>query len=107
MATINQKLLSICVPTYNREDCLKRLLDNIIPQVLESKEKIEVCISNNASTDNTKKIVMMFKEKYTDLLKYSENKENLGFDRNVLRVVNMAEGEFIWTLSDDDLIVGN
>jgi len=39
MAT-NQKLLSICIPTYNRADCLKRLLDNIIPQILESKEGV-------------------------------------------------------------------
>lgn len=107
MAAINQKLLSMCIPTYNRADCLKRLLDNIIPQILESGEVIEVCISNNGSTDNTREIVINFKEKYPDLIKYSENEENLGFDRNVFRVVNMAEGEFVWTFSDDDLIVEN
>lgn len=107
MATINQKLLSICIPTYNRADCLKRLLDNIIPQILESKEGIEVCISNNGSTDNTREIVINFIEKHPDLIKYSENEKDLGFDRNVLKVVNMAEGEFVWTFSDDDLIVEN
>jgi len=106
MAT-NQKLLSICIPTHNRADCLKRLLDNIIPQILESKEGVEVCISNNGSTDNTREIVINFKEKHPDLIKYNENERNLGFDRNVLRVVNMAEGEFVWTFSDDDLIVKN
>ncbi len=104
---MSQKLLSICIPTYNRADCLKRLLHNIIPQALEFKDKIEVCISNNASPDNTKKIVMIFKEKYPDLIKYNENKKNLGPDRNILKVVSMAEGEFIWTSSDDDLIVKN
>lgn len=106
MAT-NQTLLSICIPTYNRADCLKRLLDNIVPQILESKEGVEVCISNNGSTDNTREIVMNFKQKHPDLIKYNENDKNLGFDRNVLKVVNMAEGEFVWTFSDDDLIVKN
>jgi len=106
MAT-NQRLLSICIPTYNRADCLKRLLDNIIPQILESEEGVEVCISNNGSSDNTREIVNNFKEKHPDLIKYNENEENLGFDRNVFRVVNMAEGEFVWTFSDDDLIVKN
>ncbi|MGZ5501491.1 MAG: glycosyltransferase family 2 protein [Nitrososphaeraceae archaeon] len=106
MAT-NHKLLSICIPTYNRADYLKRLLDNIIPQILEYKEWVEVCISNNGSTDNTREIVFSFKETHPDLFKYNENEENLGFDRNVLKVVNMAEGEFVWTFSDDDLIVNN
>lgn len=104
MAT-NHKLLSICIPTYNRADCLKRLLDNIIPQILESEEGVEVCISNNGSTDNTRDIVINFQEKHPNLIKYSENEENLGFDRNVFKVVNMPKGEFVWTFSDDDLIV--
>jgi len=103
----SRKLLSLCIPTYNRADCLKRLLDNIIPQILEYKEGVEVCISNNGSTDNTREIVFSFKDKHPDLFKYNENEENLGFDRNVLKVVSMAEGDFVWTFSDDDLIVNN
>lgn len=105
--TTNHKLLSICIPTYNRADCLRRLLDIIIPQILESKEGVEVCISNNGSLDNTHEVVNNFKEQYPDLIKYNENKENLGFDRNVLKAVDMAAGEFVWTFSDDDLIVNN
>ncbi|MFH1671327.1 MAG: glycosyltransferase family 2 protein [Candidatus Portnoybacteria bacterium] len=104
---MSQKLLSICIPTYNRADCLKRLLNNIIPQILEFKEEVEICISNNGSTDNTREIVMNLKEKYPDLIKYNENEENLRFDRNVLEVVNMVQGEFVWTCSDDDLLVKN
>ena len=103
----NKILLSIAIPTYNRADCLKRLLNNIIPQALEFKDNVEICISNNSSTDNTREVVLNFKEKYPDLIKYNENEKNLGFDRNVLKVVNMAEGEFIWTCSDDDLLVKN
>ena len=104
---MSQKLLSIAIPTYNRADCLKRLLNNIVPQALEFKDKVEICVSNNSSTDNTREIVLNFKEKCPDLIKYNENEKNLGFDRNLLKVVNMAEGEFVWTFSDDDLIVKN
>ena len=107
MTTINHKLLSICIPTYNRADRLKQLLDNIIPQILEYEEEVEVCISNNGSTDNTREIVKKFKEKHPGLIKYNENEINLGFDRNVLKVVNMPKGEFVWTFADDDLIVKN
>jgi len=102
---MKQKLLSICIPTWNRATDLKKSLNNIIPQALEFKDKVEICISNNGSTDNTKEVVMNFKEKYPDLIKYNENEKNLGFDKNLLKVINTAEGDFAWTLSDDDLIV--
>lgn len=95
----------MCIPTYNRVSDLENLLNDIIPQALEFRENVEICISNNASTDDTKKVVMNFKEKYLDLIKYNENKKNLGFDRNLLTVINMASGKFVWTLSDDDFIV--
>jgi len=103
----NKILLSIAIPTYNSAVLLENLLDNIISQVSEFRDKIEICISNNCSTDNTRKIVMNFKEKYPDLIKYNENKKNLGFDRNVLKVVSMAEGEFVWSFGDDDNIISD
>jgi len=104
---MSQKLLSICIPTYNREDSLKRLLDDLVLQALEFRQEIEICISNNHSVDNTREVVMIFKKQFPDLIKYNENEENLGFDKNLLEVIIMAEGEFVWTLSDDDLIIKN
>ena len=73
----------------------------------ELKGEVEICISNNCSTDNTGEVVMKFKEKYPDLIKYNENKENLGFDRNMLKVIDMSNGRFIWTFGDDDDILEN
>ena len=104
---MNQKLLSIAIPTYNRADCLKRLLNNIIPQVLKFRDTVEICISNNGSPDNTKEVAMIFKEKYPDLIKYRENEKNLGFDKNFLEVIRIAEGEFVWPFSDDSLFAEN
>lgn len=104
---MNQKLLSICIPTYNRADCLKRLLNSIVSQALQFRDNIEICISNNSSTDNTREVIMIFKGKYPDLIRYNENKENLGAERNFLKVFGMAEGKFTWACSDDDLLVEN
>lgn len=103
----NKILLSIAIPTYNGAHFLENLLNNILPQARESKERIEVCISNNGSTDNTREVVMKFKEKYPDLIKYNENKKNLGVDVNILKVVEMCDGDFIWTLGDDDNIISD
>jgi len=48
---------------------------------------------------------MGFKEKYPDLIKYHENKENLGVDKNLIKIMEMSEGDFIWLLGDDDMII--
>lgn len=99
-----RKLLSLCVPTYNRAACLRRLLDNLVPQILELEQRAEICISDNASSDGTRDVVGDFQRRYPGLVRYRANPENLGFDKNVFAVVTMAEGEFVWTFSDDDLI---
>ena len=69
--------LSIAVLTYNRAGSLEKLLNNILPQVKTSKEKVQVCISNNGSEDSTREVTLGFKKKYPDLIRYNENKENL------------------------------
>jgi len=103
----NKILLSIAILAWNRAPYLKNLLNNILPQARELKEKVEICVSNNNSTDNTREVVMKFKEKYPDLIKYNENKENLGFDKNFLKATEMSNGDFVWTFGHDDNIVEN
>lgn len=103
----NKILLSIAILTYNRARFLENLLNCITPQAEKFKGEVEICISNNGSSDNTGEIVKSFQKKYPDLIKYSDNIENLGVDRNILKVMEMASGDFIWTFGDDDNIVEN
>ncbi|MFH1968265.1 MAG: glycosyltransferase family 2 protein [bacterium] len=103
----NKIFLSIAIPTYNRAEFLENLLNNIMPQAKELEGSVEVCISNNSSTDNTKEVIVKFQSKYPNLIKYSENNKNLGVDENIIKVLEMCSGDFIWTLGDDDSIIDN
>lgn len=104
----NKNFLSFAVPTYNRAGSLEKLFNNVLPQAREFKDEVEICVSNNGSTDNTREVVVSFKEKYPDLIiKYNENEKNLGVDANILKVVQMCQSDFIWTFSDDDYIAEN
>gem|GEM_PF-1847105 len=103
----NKVFLSIAILTYNRADSLERLLGNIMPQVQNARERVEVCISNNASTDNTEGVVSSFQQKYPSLIKYNKNNENLGFDGNMVKALEMSDGRFVWTFGDDDLMADN
>lgn len=93
------KILSICIPTYNRHDCLKQCLESIISQSVFPE--IEVVISDNASSDGTDVLIQSYLTRYPNII-YSQNKENLGFDRNMLQVVSLATSQYCLFIGDDD-----
>ena len=96
-------VISICIPTFNRATNLENCLQSILHASKGFNEKFEVCISNNGSTDNTDEIV---KRVGLDLnINYHKNDKNLGIPKNFLKVVSLAQGEFIWLIGDDDLLL--
>lgn len=96
--------LSICIPTYNRAKYLKENLESIIDQLDENtKDIVEICVSDNASTDNTLEIIESFKKRFANI-KYFCWDKNMGADNNYLHVVEMASGKFCLILGSDDII---
>lgn len=101
----NKVILSICIPTYNRDKYLDNCLFSILCSNFSNNESFEICISDNNSNDSTNSIV----KKYINQLPivYSKNEHNIGMASNFLKVVSIARGEFIWMIGDDDLVVKN
>ena len=78
---IDKPLLSICIPTYNRAEFLKDALDSILRQINENnKDKVEICISDNASEDNTEELVEEYQKKSPIPIIYHKNEKNMGAD---------------------------
>ena len=102
---MNKPLLSICIPTYNRADYLKKCLGSIVAQFNDPEvcDNIEIAVSDNASPDNTREVVEEYQKNFRNI-KYSRNNENLGVDRNVINVVEMASGVYGWYMGDDDVV---
>ena len=102
---MNNPIISICIPTYNRDECLRQCLNSIVLQFEDSvvRESVEIVISDNASTDNTEKIVNEFQRDYSNIF-YYRNSENIRVDRNIINVVEKAKGDFVWFLGDDDAL---
>jgi len=97
--------LSICIPTYNRAGHLKNCLNSIALSNIQSVFNFEICISDNNSSDDTESVVRSAQKSLR--IKYHKNPSNLGIPRNFLNVVSMAEGEFVWLIGDDDLLMPN
>ncbi|MDK2789584.1 MAG: O-antigen biosynthesis alpha,3-abequosyltransferase [Methanothermococcus sp.] len=101
----NKPLLSICIPTYNRAEFLKDALNSILRQInTKNKDKVEICISDNASEDNTEELVKEYQKKSSIPIIYHKNEKNMGADYNYLKVVEIANGEYCWLLGSDDII---
>lgn len=65
-------------------------------------------MSDNASTDGTKEYMedLVKKGKFKNL-RYHRNDENIGPDNNFVMCYKLAQGDYIWLLGDDDLIMGD
>ena len=94
-----EKLLTIAIPTFNRKDCLRLALESIISQC---DERIEVLVSDNASSDGTEEMV----RRYFPMVKYYRNAENLGM-KNFRLCYEKSNGRYMMLLGDDDVIVEN
>jgi glycosyltransferase involved in cell wall biosynthesis len=95
--------VSICIPTYNRATHLNNCLHSIILNKSRSVIDYEICVSDNCSTDETEKVVRRAQKSIE--IKYQRNHENYGLARNLLCVVKMAVGDFVWLVGDDDLLM--
>lgn len=88
-------LLSICIPTYNHAEPLRRTLEAMVPQA--KRLNIPIYISDNASKDSTRQIVESFQKTY-HYIYYRYNKENLGIDQNMIIAARMASTKYVWTI---------
>ena len=99
--------LSLCVPTYNRAPLLGEALEAIAAQASgRFVSSIEVIVSDNASSDDTAQVVERLRAARPDLtLHYHRQPENVGPDANIYQAVKMSRGEFVYILSDDDVLL--
>ena len=95
--------LSICIPTFNRIHCLKNCLNAIYISKKIFDYEFEVCISDNCSTENVEEIGNLYKNKIN--IKFKKNERNIGLGKNILEAVSMAEGEYVWIMGNDDLLL--
>lgn len=95
-------LLSICIPTYNREAYLRRLLDSIVLQEWFTDE-VSIVINDWPSTDNTEGMVLEYQKKYKNIY-YSRNDVAVGMLPAILESIDMSNGLYTWLFGSDDFM---
>lgn len=101
----NNVTLTIGIPTYNGLTFIIDALDSIVSQITEElRDKIEIVVSDNASTDGTGELVKAYQAKHSANIQYFRNDANVGFDRNVDLLFKRGSGQFVWMMGDDDTL---
>lgn len=91
-----KNFLSIIVPTRERPSTLKHCLRTIVSQTYTD---IEIIVSDNKSTEETKRTVDGFSD---NRIKYIRPEERLGMSEHWEFALSHAQGEWVTFIGDDD-----
>jgi abequosyltransferase len=100
LKSVDNISLSICIATLNRGKFIGATLDSIICQ---ATEQVEIVVLDGASTDNTEEVIRTYQQK-VPRLRYFRQSANMGIDHDFAEAVSLAQGEYCWLFSDDDLL---
>ena len=100
-----QPLVSIVIPTYKRVSTLRETLDSAVYQTGNHNYEIIVVDNNPERGDETE--LMMAEYVSVKNLLYFKNTVNIGMAGNWSRCSELANGEWVTLIHDDDLLVNN
>jgi glycosyltransferase involved in cell wall biosynthesis len=103
IGTSSMPLVSVCIPTYNRADRLRRAVENLLGGTYSN---LEIIISDNASPDHTQKVCAELCERNSSI-RYFRHPVNQGPTKNFEYARSQARGKyFLWHGDDDYLGAG-
>lgn len=98
MNPMRTPLLTIGIPTYNRESALRRAVESALAQDCGN---LEILIADNASSDGTQGYCRALAER-EPTVRYIRQPSNRGPTANFNTVLRQARGDHFLFLSDDD-----
>jgi len=97
-------LISIVIPTFRRPDLLKEAIASALMQKSNNLYEV-VVVDNESAPDFAIQINEVINSLNAPNLKLYRNEKNVGMFGNWNRCIELAEGEWITILNDDDLLL--
>lgn len=92
--------VSVCIPTYNGASHLRECLDSVLNQTFKD---LEIVVADDCSTDETQHILFGYAAR-DSRIRMACNELNLGLVGNWNRCIDLAHGEWIKFVFQDDFI---
>lgn len=96
---VAKKVISVIIPTKNRAKLLPKAIDSVFNQ---THKNIELIIVNDASTDATEDVINNYQSIDSRII-YKKNNESLKAQGAKSAVSDVASGDYIAVLDDDDI----
>ena len=96
-------LLSCAITTYNRANWLTHSLPRLIEAARPYRDRVEVVVCDNASTDATPDVIARFAG--ATGFSSRRNPTNIGMLGNLGATARASNGAYVWLIGDDDLII--
>lgn len=95
--------ISVCIPAYNRANVLPALLDSILSQDFDD---FEIVIAEDFSPERRaiEAKVVEYQQRYGAKVRYHENSQTLGYDANLRCLIELATGDYVLFMGNDDLL---
>lgn len=97
--------ISVTLMVYNHGKYLHQAIDSILMQ--EVNFNYEILVGDDHSTDNSRDIILEYKNKYPDKFVLNFQEQNVGGTKNEYDLLMKAKGKYIATLEGDDYWVDN
>lgn len=96
----NKPMVSIAMLAYNHEKYIGQALDSILMQ--KTTFSYEIVVGEDCSLDNTRKILLKYKEKYPDKIRLILHEKNIGMHKNVNALLRQCNGKYCANCEGDD-----
>jgi len=100
---MTEPFLTVCIPAYNRAAVLPELLDSVLEQRFDGFDVL-ICEDASPERPQIRAIAEHYANRYPGQLHYLENEKNLGFDANLRRLIERAQGRYCLFMGNDDLM---
>lgn len=96
--------ISICIPTYNRSNLLINQLDFLKNEILPFTNSIKIIVADNCSSPKHRNRIIDYHIS-NNFFELKLNDYNLGSIGNIYYLLECANSEYIWFVSDDDILL--
>ncbi len=97
---IQNPMVSVIIPSFNRENLIKECLDSVLSQ--ECKFGFEIIIGDDCSSDHTREILIEYQNKHPDKIILLFHEKNIGLGANWAVCVKHCRGKYIANCDCDD-----